>query len=53
MEVTQVQEKWDGTGAQNEQEAINGVGWGGGVDEERSFGPGCTGTGSMIRFDPQ
>lgn len=30
MAVTQVQEKWDGTGAQNEQEAIIGVGLGGG-----------------------
>lgn len=27
-------------------------GGGGGFDEERSVGPGCTGTGSMIRFNP-
>lgn len=46
VEVTQVQEKWDGTGAQNEQEATGG-------GEERSFGPGCTGSGSMIRFNPR
>lgn len=46
VEVTQVRVKWDGTGAQNEQEATVGVGWG------RSFGPGRTGSGSMIRFNP-
>lgn len=48
VEVTQAQEEWDRTGAQNEQVAHQQEG----ELTKRGFGPGRTEPGSMTGFTP-